>query len=109
MRTSVLLTAVMLTLLVPAYAADDKPKTDAAADTKVYVIYLDAGKSYTLEGVEGVDFKGVKCLKGRHSDITWAKGKMCYIPVDKISAIMEFDSFEQYKEDIQKFRDQQLK
>jgi ubiquitin C-terminal hydrolase len=100
---------MMVMLSVSSYSADEKPKADTAVSSKVYVVYIEQGKSYVLEGVEGVDFKGVKCLKGRHADITWAKGKICYVPVDKVSVIMEFDSLEQYKEDIQKFRDQQLK
>ena len=109
MKTKVLLAAMMLMLSVSSYSADEKSKADTIVGTKVYLVYIEQGKSYVLEGVEGVDFKGVKCLKGRHADITWAKGKICYVPVDKISVIMEFDSLEQYKEDIQKFRDQQLK
>jgi hypothetical protein len=104
MKITVLLAAMMVMLSAASYSADEKPKDIAAPDSKLYAIYLVQSKTY-----EGVDFKGVKCLKGRHADISWAKGKICYIPVDQISAIMEYDSLEHYKEDIEKYRDQQLK
>jgi hypothetical protein len=110
MKITVVLATIMVVLSAASYSADEKAKGIASSDSKLYVIYLvQAGKTYVLEGVEGVDFKGVKCLKGRHADIGWPKGKICYIPVDQISLIKEYDSLEQYKEDIQKYRDQQMK
>ena len=109
MKITVLLTAMMVVFSSASYSADENPKGITSPDSKLYVIYLVQGKSYALEGVEGVDFKGIKCLKGRHADISWAKGKICYIPVDQISAIVEYDSLQQYKENIEKYRDQQLK
>lgn len=112
MKINVLMTAIMLMTSVTAYSADDKPKPVTAPGSKIYLIYLESatqGRSYVLEAVEPVEFKGVKCLKGRHADITWVKDRICYIPVDKISTIVEYDSLEQYKQDIQKFREAQLK
>ena len=108
MRIGVPIAVMVVMLSAVSYSADSTPKGDASS-AKIYVIYLDGGRSYVLEGVEGVDFNGVKCLKGRHADITWAKGRICYIPVGKISAIMEYDSLDQYMQDIQKYRDSQLK
>ncbi|MGD0060149.1 MAG: hypothetical protein ABSD58_12105 [Verrucomicrobiia bacterium] len=108
MRICVPIAVMMVMFSAVSYSADNAPKGNASS-AKIYVVYLEGGRSYVLEGVEGVDFNGVKCLKGRHADITWAKGKICYIPVDKISAIMEYDSLDQYMQDIQKYRDSQLK
>jgi hypothetical protein len=110
MKITLLLATMMVVLSAASYSADEKARGIASPNSQLYVIYLEpGGKTYVLDGVEGVDFKGVKCLKGRHADIGWPKGKICYIPVDHISLIMEYDSLEQYKEDVQKFRDQQMK
>jgi len=109
MKITVLLATTMALLSSASYGADEKAKDITSPDSKLYVVYLVQWKSYALEGIEGVDFKGVKCLKGRHADISWAKGKICYIPIDQISAIVEYDSLQQYKQDIEKYRDQQLK
>ena len=112
MKIRVLMAAMALMLSVTSYSADDQPKAAPAPSAKLYLIYVGSGiqaKSYILEGVDDVEFKGIKCLKGRHADITWTKGKICYIPVNQISAILEYDSLEQYTQDIQKYRDAQLK
>jgi len=112
MKINILMTAMMLMLSVTSYSADEKAKTDASPSPKLYVIYVqyaNQDRSYLLENVEGVDFNGVKCLKGRHADISWLKGKICYIPVTRISAMIEYDTMEQYVQDIQKYRDAQLK
>jgi hypothetical protein len=109
MKTKALSIATMLMFALCSYSEDEKKKPENATDTKIYVIYLGSSASYVLENVERADFMGIKCLKGRFVDMTWVKGKICYVPVDKISVINEFDSFDQYKEAIQKFRDQQMK
>jgi len=110
MRASVLLIAMLLIFSVPSYSGDEKPKSEAAPDAKVYLVYSTMqGRTAVLEGVEVVDFKGIKCLKGRHADLTWSKGKVYYIPVDKIESIIEFDSLEQYKQAVQNFHEGQMK
>jgi hypothetical protein len=109
MKVTVLLATMMVVLSTATYSGDEKPKDVTLPGSKLYVIYLVQWKSYVLEAVEGVDFNGVKCLKGRHADISWARGKICYIPIDQISTIVEYDSLQQYKEDIEKYRNQQLK
>ena len=73
MRICVPIAVMMVVLSGVSYSADSAPKGDASS-AKVYIVYLDGGRSYVLEGVEGVDFNGVKCLKGRHADITWGEG-----------------------------------
>lgn len=111
MKTGMLLTAMMLVVVVSAYGADEKLKVETVSSAKVYVLYLTLATqpaTYILEGVEAADFHGVKCLKGRFADISWMKGKLTYVPVENISAIVEYDSLEQYKEVIQKYSDKQM-
>lgn len=74
---------------------------------KIYVVYLGGDTSkgmitYILEDIELTEFNGIKCLKGKHSNISWVANKTVYLPVDKILGIVEYDSLNQYKEDIEK-------
>ena len=113
MKTGILLTVMMLMIAVTGYSADENLKTSPVAPAKLYVVYLSfvqAGQTvtYVLEAVEAADFHGIKCIRGRFADLSWMKGKVCYVPLDKVSAIVEYNSLEQYKEDIQKFSQKQL-
>jgi hypothetical protein len=62
--------------------------------------------SYVLKELEGVEFMGIRCIKGIHipvKDSNWTNGKTVYIPVDNVSTITEFPSYEDYKDRIKKF------
>jgi hypothetical protein len=78
---------------------------------KVYAIYV-AGEmrsaSYILEDIEAAEFNGIKCLKGKHVDLYWVANRIVYIPVDKISMIIEYNSLSQFKEDIEKYHKKEL-
>ncbi|MGA2604350.1 MAG: hypothetical protein ABSG14_08990 [Verrucomicrobiia bacterium] len=108
MRMGVPIAVLLLIFSAVSYSADDKPKSGAVGG-KVYAIFLGTRSSYALEGVEAVDFNGVKCLKGRHVDMTWAAGKTCYIPVDRIDSIVEYESFDQYKQNLHEYQENRLK
>jgi hypothetical protein len=111
MKVCVLVTALLLMTAVIFCRGDEKTEVDVASDSKIYVVYVQTSpeKSFILEAVETVDFKGLKCLKGRHADISWAKDQICYIPIDKIDSIVEVASLEKYKQAIQAYREAQLK
>ena len=43
------------------------------------------------------DFHGMKCLTGRFIEDGWVKNKVCHIPLDKISSIIEFSSLADFR------------
>lgn len=75
---------------------------------KVYVCYLDGETTYVLEDVGMAEFNGIQCLKGRHANLSWVRNKVVYLPVNKISAVLEYDSVEQYISDIEDFSKKQI-
>ena len=83
-------------------------KADALVAKKVYAVYLSATSTYVLQGIEPVVFNGIKCLKGEHVNISWVKNKIVYIPVDKVSLIVEYNSVEEFKQTISTFQKGQM-
>jgi len=111
MKPLVIALALLAMYCACSYSADEKSESATATSGAVYTIYVGThgdGAGYVLENVDAVDFKGVKCLKGSHVNLTWARGKVCYVPVDKIDLIMEFASFDAYKNEIREHRDNEL-
>ena len=95
---------LMLFSSAPSYAEEK-----AEPEKKVYVIYLEGYKSsYILEDLEATDFDGIKCLKGRQVDLSWVRNKVVYVPVDKVSNIVEYDSLDQYKKDVETYQKKRL-
>lgn len=87
--------SVMMTFFsVLSYAQSQTPK-------KVYAIYINdaQGSSFVLQDAEAADFNGVKCVKGTHVGAGWAVNRTVYIPVDRITDIVQEDSLDQYKAD----------
>jgi len=80
----------------------------AFPEKKVYVVNTMGGyKSavYVIEGLEKAEyFNGIKCLKGQYIDSAWLKSKTVYIPVDKVTSIIEFNSLAEYKTEVLKNR-----
>ncbi len=78
-------------------------KNSTSESDKCYVYYL--GSNYncggTVKNISHVTFQGMECIEGtavrfRH----WTNGRTIYIPIQHISTLIEFDSFE----DLQKER-----
>lgn len=91
--------------------AEKTTQQTAEPAKKVYVIFVNEVRlstTYILEDVEAAEFNGVKCLKGKQVDISWVANKTVYIPVDKISVIVEYDSLSQYKENVAKYQKIQM-
>ncbi len=82
-------------------AEEGSPTTTAPA-MKIYAVYFDAanGGWYNLADMEIVDFKGIKCLKGKHitTHDSWLKNRVVYIPVDKVTSIVVFNSLADFSE-----------
>lgn len=103
MKAFVLGATLVLISAVVSVSSDTKE-----ADTKVteppkpvYLIYLSAQEEsmgYWLEDVQANDFHGLKCLSGRFVDAEgWFGEKVCRIPLDKVSSIIEFSSLAEAK------------
>jgi hypothetical protein len=103
---AIFISTVMLFCSVYSFAQDS-----AKPVQKVYAIYTTdtRGTFYLLENIESVDFQGIKCLKGKPSDIGWVKDTTAvYIPMDKILDILEYNSLQQYKDMVQKYNEKKL-
>jgi hypothetical protein len=109
MKIKILLTVIAISL-TPCSRGEDKDNLERVADQKVYVINLAQERNgYVLTEVESADFNGIKCLIGRHVDMSWVKGKICYIPIETVSVIVEFDSLEDYKESLKQLAEDRMK
>jgi len=106
---------VLMSSLCTCFSGELKSESDTStksspAKSQIYAIYLMDGKaSYILADVETCDFHGIKSLKGKHVDMTWVKNRIIYVPTDKISAIIEYSSFEEYKTVMDNFQKERFK
>jgi len=112
-RIAAILLATSLALTLSGFAegtgaVNSGAKVDALVVKKVYAVYLGATSSYVLQDIEPVEFNGIKCLKGEHVNISWIKNKVVYIPVDKVSLIVEYNSVEEFKQTISTFQKGQM-
>lgn len=109
MKKSFILAFIMFIMMMFCPVFGFAQQADQPAK-KIYAIYVSDfhSSSYVLGDVEASDFNGVKCLKGKQVDLTWVANRTVYIPVEKIENIVEYDSLEEYKNDIDKYNKKRL-
>lgn len=82
--------------------AQDESKSPNTPGIKIYTVYSgDSTPNWnTISNLETVEFNGIKCLKGQEvptKNKSWMENKVVYIPIDKITMIVEFNSLEDFK------------
>jgi hypothetical protein len=99
--STIIVVALMLVFARVGFA-QDKPTEPVQ---KMYLVYFsdDKDAAYELVNLEVVDFNGIKCLKGKQVDISWVKNTIVYVPVDKIKSVVEYESFQKYKDALDEY------
>jgi hypothetical protein len=71
-----------------------------------------AGTSYVLMDATSVEFLGMKCVRGKHRPLKeafWTNGNIIYIPVEMISSVVEFESYDAYRDAVKRFNEEKMK
>ena len=66
--------------------------------SKVYIVTMEGTGYYEVESLENVKMLGIPCIKAKYIDRSWMAGLTIYIPVEKVKAIFEFNSLNEYFE-----------
>ncbi len=69
---------------------------------------VDKPSNYVLAELEAVEFKGVRCFKGRLANVDprhFMAERIAYFPVDKVLMITEFESMAAYQEAAKRHKD----
>jgi hypothetical protein len=92
------------------------PIEGSAMSTKVYQVYIAANTesaSYLLADATREEFMGVPCIKGTYRPHTssshWLAGQVIYIPLDKVLTVIEYESFEAYRDALKRHYDEKSK
>jgi len=75
------------------------------SDQCIYAVY-ESETLYLFEDIESVQLASVSCVKGVALDVgkdNWRTGLTFYLPVDRITRIIEYDSLEHFKKVIADF------
>jgi hypothetical protein len=68
--------------------------------------------SFVLMDAKPVEFLGMKCIRGKHRPMKesfWTNGNIIYIPFEMITSVVEFDSYEAYREAVKRFNEEKIK
>jgi hypothetical protein len=96
-KVIILVASMVLILMSPIMAEDDVEKD------KVYSIFLEEEATYALKRLESTEFQNIPCLKGIYiGKGEWLQGKTIYIPKNQINIIVEYNSFDDYKNAMKK-------
>jgi len=80
-------------------AEDAKVSDVGFLKDRIYLVYTEESTGATLERVEITQIGGLKFLKGESVRAgNWICGKTVYLPLGKVTCIVEFESMAQYEE-----------
>jgi hypothetical protein len=81
---------------------------------KVYQFFVKkdlSDASYVLMDATHVEFLGMKCIRGTNrpaKESWWTNGNTVYIPVEMICSVIEFDSYDAYREALKRWHESKL-